>query len=161
MPVILRAATAPDAPTLATLNAHVHGLHVAARPDFFREAPRDEVVPWLASLAEGEDSRIWIAEGDGAPVGYVLVFFHERPARPFTHARRWCEIDQIAVSPAWRRRGTARALIETALGEARRRGIRDIELSSWAFNTDAHAAFKRLGFTPKVVRFERMLGQGA
>jgi RimJ/RimL family protein N-acetyltransferase len=143
MPVIVRAATASDAAQLATLNAHVHGLHVAARPDFFRDAPRDEVVLWLASLAEGGNSRIWLAEGDGAPVGYVLIFFHERPARPFTHARRWCEIDQVA------------------LGEARRRGIRDIELSSWAFNTDARGVFERLGFTPKVIRFERMLGQGA
>ena len=157
MTVSIRAASSADGATLASLNDFVHGLHVAARPDFFRVAPPEEAGPWFASLAEAPGARIWIAEEDGAPVGYVLVFFHERGERPFSHARRWCEVDQLAVDPRWRRKGTARALIETALEEARRRGIRDIELSSWAFNTAAHETFRRLGFTPKVIRFERML----
>jgi GNAT superfamily N-acetyltransferase len=155
--VSIRAASSTDGTVLAALNEFVHGLHVAARPDFFRVAPPDEAAAWLASLAEAPSSRIWIAEENGVPIGYVLVFFHERGERPFSHARRWCEIDQIAVDPRWRRKGTARALVETALEEARRRGISDIELSSWAFNTEAHAAFRRLGFTPKLIRFERML----
>jgi GNAT superfamily N-acetyltransferase len=161
MPVSVRVAVAPDAPTLAALNQHVHGLHVAARPEFFLEPAAGELTSWFASRVEGPSSRVWIAEEDGASVGYVLVFFHERPMRPFTHARRWCEIDQIAVAPEGRRRGAARALIEAALDEARRRGIRDIELSSWAFNTSAHEVFRRLGFTPKVIRFERILQGGA
>ena len=157
MTVSIRAASSADGATLAALNEFVHGLHVAARPDFFRVAPPAEAAVWLASLAEAPSSRIWIAEGNSAPIGYVLVFFHERAERPFSHARHWCEIDQIAVDPRWRRKGAARALIETALEEARRRGIHDIELSSWAFNTAAHAAFGRLGFTPKLIRFELML----
>lgn len=53
--------------------------------------------------------------------------------------------------------GTARALIDAALAEARRRGIREIELSTWAFNADAQAVFQRLGFTPRMIRFERRL----
>ena len=61
------------------------------------------------------------------------------------------------MDPRWRRQGAARALIDSVLAEARRRGIRDVELSSWAFNTAAHAAFGRLGFTPKLIRFELML----
>jgi len=154
MPVTVRSAVASDAPALAALNDHVHDLHVAARPDFFRPAPREEAVPWFAARAEGADSRVWIAEDGTAPVGYVLVFFHERAVRPFSHARRWCEIDQIAVAPPGRRRGTARALIDTALAEARRRGIREVELSTWAFNADAQAVFQRLGFTPRMIRFE-------
>ena len=52
-------------------------------------------------------------------------------------------------------------LVQAALDEARRRGIRDIELSSWSFNGEAHETFRRLGFTPKVIRFELMLGGGA
>jgi hypothetical protein len=39
--------------------------------------------------------------------------------------------------------------------------MRDIEMSSWSFNVEAHAAFRRLGFTPKVIRFELMLEGGA
>jgi GNAT superfamily N-acetyltransferase len=161
MSVSIRVASSADGATLAALFEHVHGLHVAARPDFFRIAPPDEAAAWLASLVDGPSSRIWLAESDGSPIGYVLAYFHERVARPFSHPRRWCEIDQIAVVPDQRRRGAARALIQAALDEAGRRGIRDIELSSWSFNVEAHATFRRLGFTPKVIRFELMLGGGA
>ena len=157
MSVSIRVASPGDGAALAGLFEHVHGLHVAARPDFFRPAPPDEAAAWLASLVDGPSSRIWLAEGEGRPVGYLLAYFHERVGRPFSHPRRWCEIDQIAVVPEQRKRGAARALVQAALDEARYRGIRDIELSSWAFNVEAHETFRRLGFTPKVIRFELML----
>jgi ribosomal protein S18 acetylase RimI-like enzyme len=130
---------------------------VDARPDFFRVAPPNEAAAWLTSLADAPDSKIWLAESDGCPVGYVLAYFHERTGRPFSHPRRWCEIDQIAVVPDQRRRGMARALVQAVLDEARHRGIRDIELSSWSFNVEAHETFRRLGFKAKLIRFERYL----
>jgi GNAT superfamily N-acetyltransferase len=136
---------------------HVHDLHVAARPDFFRIAAPDEVAAWFVTLVEGPTARVWLAEEADGPIGYVLAYFRERGAVPFSYARRWCEIDQIAVDPRWRRRGTARALIEAAVDEAGRCGIRDIEPSSWAFNLDAHETFRRIGLRPKLVRFELYL----
>ena len=157
MSATIRVAGPDDAPALATLNEHVHGLHVAARPDFFQVAAPDELAAWFVTLVEGPTSRVWLAAEADAPVGYVLAYFRERGAVPFSYARRWCEIDQIAVDPRWRRRGTARALIRAAVDEAGRRGIRDIELSSWAFNVDAHETFRRIGFRPKVIRFELYL----
>jgi ribosomal protein S18 acetylase RimI-like enzyme len=42
-----------------------------------------------------------------------------------------------------------------ALEAARARGVHDIELFSWAFNTEAQALFQRFGFEPRVVAFER------
>jgi len=64
-------------------------------------------------------------------------------------------VDELAVSPAHRRQGLARALFERVLAEARAEGLRDVELTSWSFNVEAHAAFEALGFRPKVVRFGR------
>ena len=43
----------------------------------------------------------------------------------------------------------------TAPAEAGSRGMQNIELFSRAFNTDAHAMFQRLGFEPRMLRFER------
>jgi hypothetical protein len=43
-------------------------------------------------------------------------------------------------------------LVARVLGEARSQGL-EVELTSWAFNTDAHAAFRALGFSPMIVRF--------
>jgi ribosomal protein S18 acetylase RimI-like enzyme len=61
----------------------------------------------------------------------------------------------VAVDPTCRRRGVGRALIEKIFRDAHDRGLSDVELSAWAFNDVARAAFRRLGFTPKTIRFER------
>ena len=104
--------------------------------------------------------RAWIAESDGSAAGYALTIIHDRSENAFSFGRRFCEIDQIAVALPFRRRGIARALVERVLEDARSRGISDVELTSWSFNTDAHHAFHALGFTPKVVRFGRQSSEG-
>ena len=102
---------------------------------------------------------MWIAEEQGTPVGYVLAMFQHVPAGPFTQTKDWCEIDQIAVDSNHRRRGIARALVLKAIAEAKAEGIHKVEATSWAFNEETHEVLRRLGFTPKVVRFE--LSHGA
>ena len=151
----VRRAAGVDAPALAALTGFVHDMHLARRPDYFKPTRADEVTAWFRERLDEPTTAAWIAEVDGAPIGYVLAFFHERGENPFRRPRRWCEIDQIAVDPARRRRGIGRALVAAALAEATKRGMREVELSSWAFNTDAHAMFRQLGFEPRVVGFER------
>ena len=154
MSTTIRAACSGDEEILADLNRFVQELHVARRPDHFRPARAPEVADWFKAVLGNRAARIWIAEHDGAPAGYVLALHHEHPENPFRRARRWCEIDQLAVDPAGRRRGIARALVQIAVDDARACGIHDIEVSSWSFNTEAHQTFRRLGFAPRVVRFE-------
>lgn len=151
----VRRAASNDVHVLAALNGVVHEMHLARRPDYFKPVRADDVAAWFRSRLDEPTTAAWIAEADGRPVGYVLTFFHERGENPFHRGRRWCEIDQIAVDPEWRRRGIGRALMAAALEEADKRGLRDVELFSWAFNTEAHAMFRGLGFEPRHLRFER------
>jgi len=153
--VTVRAAVVGDEHALAALNRFGHEMHLARRPDYFRPTRADELAAWLRDLLDEPTTAAWIAEEEDFPVGYVLTFFHERAGNPFGHARRWCEIDQIAVDPAWRRRGIGRALMGAALEASRARGVHDVELFSWAFNTEAQALFRGFGFEPRVVAFER------
>jgi GNAT superfamily N-acetyltransferase len=153
--VTVRAAVGGDAQTLAALSRFVHELHLARRPDYFKPLRVEEAAAWYRARLDEPTTAAWIAEEDGVPIGYVLAFFRERGEETFRRRRRWCEIDQIAVDPARRRHGIGRALVAAALAEATKRGMRDVELSSWAFNTDAHAMFRQLGFEPRVVGFER------
>ena len=93
-------------------------------------------------------------------LGLAAVVYHEFKGRRMLKALdpaapRLLGFNQLAVSPAFRRRGIARALVECVLEDARSRGISDVEVTSWPFNTDAHDAFRSLGFTPKIVRFGR------
>ncbi|MCB9755153.1 MAG: GNAT family N-acetyltransferase [Myxococcales bacterium] len=152
----IRAAGSADARRLARLNdVGVHALHVDRRPDVFQAVSRDELAAWYTEMLEKPGVDAWIATRDGEDVGYTLMMEHARPRSPFTHARRWCEIDQIAVLPAARGQGIARALVETATLAARARGIAHVELTVWSFNEAARAAFERLGFRPRILRMER------
>jgi ribosomal protein S18 acetylase RimI-like enzyme len=154
VPLKIRAATHQDATTIATLNAIVHDLHASRRPDFFRTPTTKEVAAWYGHVLDDPAAKIWIADYDGAPVGYVMTLFNERPANVFCHARRWCEIDQISVDPSHRKRGIARALIDHAVSAARSAGFHDVELSCWSFNHAAQRSFESLGFVPKTTRYE-------
>lgn len=77
---------------------------------------------------------------------------HFKPVR-LDEVAAWHEIDQIGVTPDRKRQGVGRALVRTVLADAHVHGIRDVELSSWSFNQQAHEAFRKLGFAPIRVRF--------
>jgi GNAT superfamily N-acetyltransferase len=150
----IRPAAIGDEALLTGLNGFVQELHLARRPDHFRPTQSAELTTWYRSLLEQPTTRIWIAEEDGVPVGYLLAILHGAPENNFTRARRWCEIDQVAVDPSRRRRGIARALILNAASWAQAEGIPNLETVSWSFNDGAHEVFRRLGFVPKTIRFE-------
>jgi ribosomal protein S18 acetylase RimI-like enzyme len=153
--VKIRRAVVGDEQALAALNRFVHVLP-RARPPHYTPAPRlDDVAAWFRERLETPPAALWIAQDDGRAADYVVAFFFDRPDNPFRQARRWCEIDQIAVDPAWRRRGVGRSLMHAALEEARARGDADVELSSWACNTGAHAMFRTFGFEVRTLTFER------
>jgi GNAT superfamily N-acetyltransferase len=150
----IRRAKQDDVGAFVALHREVQELHVAARPDQFKAAEPSALEARFDELFASPDAKIWVAELDGGVVGYAVSLHQRRPAFTAMPAREWCEIDQIAVTSAHRRRGIATALIQAIIADARLSGLHDIELNSWAFNQDAHLAFRRLGFQPKAIRFE-------
>ena len=153
--MIVRRATHGDEGALARLNGVVQDLHVTARPDQFKSASYEALRAFHLELLGNPEATHWLAERSGEAVGYLLGLRRERAENPFVRARRWYEIDQLAVAPESRRQGVARALVAAALAEAAAEGFELIELASWNFNGAAQAAFRRLGFEPKMLRFER------
>src|SRR5690348_5011489 len=97
MDPVVRVAVAGDEGTLAALNGVVQELHVASRPDQFKPTRIEEVREWYRQMLQNAAARVWIAEVDGEPVGYVLAIICERREGPFCPARKWCDLDQIAV----------------------------------------------------------------
>jgi GNAT superfamily N-acetyltransferase len=150
----VRLAQPHDAEVLAGLCDVVHSLHLERRPDFFRPLSLEELRGWFVKTLGDPKASVWLAEADAVAVGYLLVVRHERTETPFTLARRWCDLDQISVLPGRRQAGVARALVERALAEARAAGFEQFEIMCWGFNEVAREVFPRLGFVPKVIRFE-------
>jgi GNAT superfamily N-acetyltransferase len=154
MGVEVRRARAEDVEVLVALQREVHGLHVASRPDFFKPTDDAAVAAWFRGLIESADAQIWVAVEADVVLGNAVAMQQQRSESMFSAAHTRYELDQIVVTRDHRRKGIARALLKAVVDHAHSRGIHEIELSSWSFNTDAHAAFERLGFVPKLVRFE-------
>jgi diamine N-acetyltransferase len=153
----IRQAGDGDIAALVNLNRFAQELHFMNMPQRFKPMDAEAVSGWFRSMLDNPDARVWIVESAGSPVGYVLAVTYDRPENPFCHRRRFCEIDQIAIAPGFRKKGLARALVERVLVDARSRGIRDVELNSYCFNSEAHAAFVALGFRRQTVRFSRTI----
>lgn len=154
MTIQIRRATRDDLNAFLELHAQVHDLHLERRPDQFKQtedvAIEARFRDWLASPT----AKIWLAELPGSVVGCAVEVHCQKPESAYSPPRRWCEIDQIAVDRNHRRAGVATALMQAVIDSAHAAGIQEIELSSWAFNQDAHRAFEALGFAPKYIRFE-------
>ena len=92
-------------------------------------------VPSLRDLLAG---FVW--EEDGQAVGLANV---DRRGT----SRRWI-IGNVAVLPAYRQRGIARALVQACIDLARARDAQQIVLDVVAGNDPAYTLYERLGFTP-------------
>jgi ADP-ribose pyrophosphatase YjhB (NUDIX family)/GNAT superfamily N-acetyltransferase len=148
----IRVAREGDEGVLASLCAFVQDLHARERPEVFKPTDAAGLERWFGELLGAASGRIWIAEVDEVPAGYVLVLDHHRPDSVFSRARRWFELDQVVVHPAHRRQGVARALFACVADAALAAGVETIELHAWAFNQTAQLAFQRLGLGVRSVR---------
>jgi ribosomal protein S18 acetylase RimI-like enzyme len=113
--------------------------------------------PWTAQWtpesylgASGGGLRAWVAEDDGRVVGFILTRTllpkECRPPSPPAGAEGEVEILNLAVAEETRRRGVARALVETALRQGVASGAALAFLEVRASNAPACALYAALGF---------------
>lgn len=102
--------------------------------------------PWSASFFTQElkvdCARSHLAFVDGKAVGYVIYWFLSREI----------DIHNLAVAPAYRRRGIARALLETVIADGRREKATRVTLEVRKSNEAAQRLYHSLGFMAKGVR---------
>lgn len=96
--------------------------------------------PWpeisFRGLLRRGDATLLVAEAEGRVVGYAAC---------------WAVLDQgelgnIAVDPAFRRRGIARSLLNAVLDDMRSRGVRSLFLEVRVTNTAAQRLYDEYGF---------------
>jgi len=110
---------------------------------------RQRLAYWLPEPA----SRVLVAERDGVVVGSIAL--HVIPYLERTG--RWLRIESLVVSKPDRQAGIGRALLGAAERLARRWGCLQIEVTSLRSRADAHAFYRRLGFTDQCGRSGRFI----
>lgn len=96
----------------------------------------------LESVQAGVPRIVLIAESLNECVGFAVLGLAADEA----------QIESLAVSPSWRRRGIARRLCEDLMGWAHARGARQTSLEVRVSNTVARALYESLGFCEVAVR---------
>jgi len=155
----IRQAVPGDALLLSTLNVDVQRLHAENHPDIFKfPMSNDFAIDFFDEKLADSMTSIFIAEEkDGQALGYVVCQLTERADNPFTFPQHYILIDQISVSPKVQRRGVGSALIERVVKMAKESSVKKIQLGSWAFNTEAHTFFEKMGFEKFHHRFWRSI----
>lgn len=66
-------------------------------------------------------------------------------------------IDDIVVKSTYQNQGIATALFKYVEQMALKEGIDRIELDVWSFNEKAIRFYQKMGYTPKTIRYEKIL----
>ncbi len=133
--------------TLSTKNLH---LLTQVAEDVFDH----EILPDRARAAVDDPGQIFaIAHADNVTVAQARGHLHLQPDEaPVFY------LDNLGVSPDWKRRGIATALVRTLAANARARGAKTLWLATEPDNEEANAFYRHLGLTSDtVVYFETQL----
>ena len=94
----------------------------------------------VVGLTSNPDVDLFIARHHGVAVGTLTLVSFAIPSGQ----RAW--IEDVIVDEGSRGLGIGAALTLAAIGEARRRGVRTIDLTSRPSRTAANALYRKLGF---------------
>lgn len=129
--------------------ADVRGADASTFGDGFTEVTRR----YLDDVHRSGRIRTWLAEptGGGATAGIISVLRNDAPPLPEHHLAHEGYVVNLWVAPGARRRGLARALMQTALDDAPGWGLRRLYLHA----TEAgRPLYEQTGFAPD----ERWMG---
>ncbi|HSG86402.1 MAG TPA: GNAT family N-acetyltransferase [Candidatus Limnocylindrales bacterium] len=140
----VRSAAAADAPALAALDLE-HRRHYVEPPVLMPLRPADDAAAWARFLGEPRGSA-WLAEDDEGPFGFIR-FDRVFGGADMLETADGSFISGAYVRPAQRRRGAASAILEAALRDQARAGLRTCAVDFETFNPEATAFWLR-HFTP-------------
>lgn len=104
------------------------------------------------STCRAEGSRVWVAEADGRPVGFVAVIINDDTETG--------EIYMIAVDPDYQNRGIGSDLVAFAVDRIVERGMTLAEIGTGGDpgHAPARRVYEKAGFTPlPLVRYYKAL----
>jgi GNAT superfamily N-acetyltransferase len=162
--IVVRHATRDDAHALAELSLESSAYYARMAPEIFAAGEREGFAEWITTeWDEGPDTLALVAEVDGAIAGYVEAVVQEPEHwRRFFGNRDFRErrlfVNAVLTAEAYRRRGVATLLVETAEAWGRERGASVALLDTWA-DSPVSVPFweQRMGYSRRSIVFRKEL----
>jgi GNAT superfamily N-acetyltransferase len=136
---VLRPATRDDAPLLLRIIQQSFQTvydRLGMTPGNFKHHASLFGPPWILEQMDA-GNRFFVLEDAGEPVGCVALKPEEGGV---------VQLRRLAVLPAHRGKGYGRTLVDHALAEARRMGVRRMTLGMWSDDVPLRQWYERLGF---------------
>lgn len=145
MNLIIRETRPSDRVAVAELFKEMFDFHRQRDPHFTRTDSAHQLFSsWFVKQIEEEGASALVAEVDGKVVGYALGIVRQHP--PVFARRTYGEINDIAVSSEYRRRGVGQALFERLQQWFKSRGIERIETRVATSNEVSSTFWRKMGF---------------
>ncbi len=154
----IRRATADDLPALGRLGALLLRTHHGFDPDRFMapgSSPEEDYAWFLGTQLRSDEAAVFVSERHGAVMGYVYAGIEPQSWKELRERAGF--IHDVVVAEGDRRAGVASALVETAVGWLRTRGVPRVMLGTATQNKAAQQLFARLGFRPTMIEMTREL----
>ena len=159
MSVMIRRAVPADASTLSALGARTFidsFGHLYSKEDLQAFLDESHAVEAYADLLANPAYALWLAEKQGAAIGYALAgpcgLPHE-DAKPADG-----ELKRLYMLPSAQGGGVGARLFEAALAWLERDGPRTLWISVWSENYGAQRLYARYGFE-KAGEYEFIVGE--
>ena len=156
--ITIRQAEVEDVENLYELFSPVDQMHREAHPEIFKQAeyPAD-IKDYYRACIQDQGSMIIIAMEEHKVIGGVICSLETAAEIPILVPRTVACIENITVSPSYRKKGVGRLLVEAVQDWANQWNATAIELTVWEFNQDAAMFYNELGFIPYRRRMVKML----
>jgi ribosomal protein S18 acetylase RimI-like enzyme len=144
----VRAAKPEDAPKLGTIGPAAYTAaygYLWESPVFLSEQLETFSTAAFETLLQRADARVWVAEAEGAMVGFLSLVL--RSANPITFEENGAEIPRIYLLPGSQGLGLGRMLLGAAVCHARSKGLTHVWLDVMASAKSATHAYSRWGFS--------------
>ena len=153
----IRFADSRDIPGIIDLLQQVGEVHHQIRPDLFRAGAQKYDEAALAQLLLDKTRPIFIAEENGAVLGYAFCILQITQNDPVLCDWKVLYIDDLCVDEKMRGRGIAGALYQKVCAYAGELGCDAVTLNVWCGNDSALRFYERQGLKPRNIHMEMRL----
>jgi ribosomal protein S18 acetylase RimI-like enzyme len=154
----IRRAALRDLSSLGRLGASLVRIHHEFDPRRFfppGSNPEREYANFLATQLRARNSVIIVADEDGAVAGYLFGAIEPRSWKDLRDKAGY--VHDLVVDARARGTGIGSALIDAGVAWFRKRGVRQVVLSTAQGNEPAQRLFRRAGFRPTMIEMTRDL----